>query len=176
MSIGGEGNAAGERVLLPSQSWSMSNASASWLASRTTSEERLSKSTVRGGLSKTHETEIVSELVLVGGRLDADVVLLFCANWASRRAARAARSRPPRRDLAYWHGFPAEVHRLQNGRLPSHFRWRERQGRQASDERATRVCCADMIIKGSLPGYRRRDIGQTGRVGRVDACGSGLED
>ncbi|CAG9954624.1 unnamed protein product [Clonostachys rosea f. rosea IK726] len=109
---------------------------------------------------------------IYGGRLDAGAPPLFCANWASRRAARAARSRPPRRDLAYWHGFSAVVHRLQKGRLPSHFRWRDRQGRQASDERATRVCCADMKIKGSLLGHRRRDIERTGRV---DACEPDLE-
>lgn len=64
-----------------------------------------------------------------------------------RLSARAARSSPPRRDGAYWHCLATSRHRLHCGRVASHFRWRERHGRQAREERvAPRGCDVAVLI------------------------------
>lgn len=64
-----------------------------------------------------------------------------------RLSARAARSNPPRRDGAYWHCLATSRQRLHCGLVASHFRWRERHGRQAREERvAPRACDVDELV------------------------------
>lgn len=80
-------------------------------------------------------------------RVESRAVVVPAKASRLRLSARAARSSPPRRDGAYWHSLATSRHRLHCGRVASHFKWRERHGRQAREDRVfPRACDVAVLV------------------------------